>query len=87
MKNICDVIAPSPRMGETSEIVDRMGRAVKGFDELEQKEGYRCVLCNHWFPADEIFVDDEHGDLCKKHFDEVEAERELAEEERVNHHK
>ena len=87
---IGEILAESPRMGKDSEIAEKMNRVIKKFDDYERVHGFCCALCPpeaNWHPADEIFPDDEFGDLCEQHLRKVEEERELAEEEKRDHHK
>jgi len=92
-----DVLADPPRMGRESDIVKRMKRNVRRFDEYEESEFFRCNHCNpnaNLFPGDEIFWDDEHGWLCERCLGEEERAREaeadrknIIENEKELHHK
>jgi len=83
-----DVLADPPRMGRESDIVKRMKRNVRKFDEYEARETYAvCIHCPdeaNYHKENELFWDDEcEGYLCERCLGEEEEAREVESEARI----
>lgn len=88
-ETIGDILSTPPRMGESG-FVEEVEEKLKKLDAYERVHGFICNHCPdeaNWHPADEIFPDDECGDLCEACLKEEEKARDAIEAEKKFHHK
>jgi len=83
-----DVLADPPRMATEPDIVKRMKRNVRRFDEYEENEVLAiCIHCPdeaNYHKESELFWDDEYeGYLCERCLGEEEEAREVESEARI----